>query len=69
MPAAARRSSTVTPCHSVSNFDHVVTQWMSVVTRVCGSALNSSQVQVLTGRGPTLSVKRQSARSTKGEGP
>ena len=31
-------------CQCVSSFDHVVTQWMSTLISVCGSALNSSQL-------------------------
>ena len=37
--------STEIPSHTVPNFDHLVTQWMSVVVVLCGRATNSSQVQ------------------------
>src|SRR6266699_7113132 len=62
-------SSTATPSQAVLNFDHEVTQWMSRVILVCGSALNSDQLHALTGRGPTFSVKVQSAGSIRGVGP
>src|SRR5215470_14461800 len=62
-------SSTATPSHAVLSFDHEVTQWMSRVILVRGSALNSDQLHVLTGRGPTFSVKVQSAGSMRGVGP
>ena len=58
-----------TPSQAVLNFDDGVTQWMSRVIRVCGSALNSDQFHALTGRGPTFSVKVQSAGSIRGAGP
>src|SRR5262245_7048934 len=62
-------SSTVTPSQAVFSFDHEVTQWMSRVILVRGSALNSDQLQALTGRGPTFSVKVQSTGSIRGVGP
>ena len=52
IPAAANRSSIVTPSHFVSNFDHLVTQWMSRCMGVRGSASNSAQLQLASGRGP-----------------
>src|SRR5206468_12725324 len=67
--AAANRSSIATPSQVVSNFDHLVTQWMSPRQVVCGSASNSLQVQAASGFGPSLSVKRHVARSTRGVGP
>src|SRR5262249_52347104 len=54
---------------TVLSFDHEVTQWMSRVILVRGSALNSDQLHALTGRGPTFSVKVQSAGSIRGVGP
>src|SRR5215472_1882529 len=62
-------SSTATPSQAVLSFDHEVTQWMSRVILVRGSALNSDQLHVLTGRGPAFSVKVQSAGSIRGVGP
>src|SRR5258705_13899418 len=62
-------SSTATPSQAVLNFDHEVTQWMSRVILVCGSALNSDQLHALTGRGPTFSLKVQSAGSIRGVAP
>ena len=41
--------STLTPANCVSNFDHVVTQWMSPRYSDGGSACASSQVQVVGG--------------------
>ena len=68
-PASARMSSTTTPSHAVLSFDHEVTQWMSRIILVRGSALNSDQLHALTGRGPTFSVKVQFAASIRGVGP
>src|SRR5262249_41026425 len=62
-------SSTATPSQAVLSFDHEVTQWISRVILVRGSALKSDQLHALTGRGPTLSVKVQSAGSIRGMGP
>src|SRR4051794_27520383 len=62
-------SSTATPSQAVLSFDHEVTQWISRVILVRGSALNSDQLHVLTGRDPTFSVKVQSAGSIRGVGP
>src|SRR5256885_15389638 len=62
-------SSTATPSQAVLSFDHEVTQWMSRVILVRGSALTSDQLHALTGRGPTFSVKVQSAGSIRGVGP
>src|SRR3954452_15146817 len=62
-------SSIATPSHAVLSFDHAVTQWMSRVILVRGRALNSDQFHTLTGRGPTFSVKVQSAGSIRGVGP
>src|SRR5450755_31669 len=42
---------------------------MSPRQTVCGSALNSSQFQLAIGRGPSLIVNLQLARSTRGVGP
>src|SRR5512132_3854159 len=58
MPAALNTSSTSTPSHGVSSFDHLVTQWMSRIWWVFGSALNSAQLQLATGFGPDLQRER-----------
>ena len=68
-PAAARRSSMLTPSHVVSNLLHLVTQWMSPREVVRGSASNSGQLQLASGFGPSLKVNRHVARSTNGVGP
>src|SRR4051812_1317030 len=39
-------SSNATPRHGVSNFDHLVTQWMSTVTSVAGKASTSGHDNV-----------------------
>src|SRR3954451_12471261 len=62
-------SSTATPSQAVLSFDQAVTQWMSRVILVWGSALNSDQSHILIERGPTFSVKVQSAGSIRGVGP
>src|SRR3954470_470865 len=62
-------SSTATPSQAVLSFDHEVTQWMSRIILVRGSALNSDQLHALTARGPTFSVKVQSAGSIRAAGP
>src|ERR1017187_949215 len=69
MPAACNKSSTVTPLQGVSNFDHLVTQWMSPRHTVCGRASNSFQLQLASGFGPSLIVNLQPSRSTRGVGP
>ena len=46
-PAASSRTSTLTPLNVTSNFDHVVTQWMSPVYADRGSAWIWSQVHVV----------------------
>jgi hypothetical protein len=45
--AASSSVSTLTPANRVSNFDQVVTQWMSPRYSERGSACASSQVQVV----------------------
>src|SRR6185312_471185 len=69
MPAPSRRSSISTPLQRVSNLDQVVTQWMSRVSSVWGSALISAHVQLRTGFGPIFRVKRHSSVATRGVGP
>src|SRR5437868_9453448 len=67
MPSSSVSSRT--PCHMVSSFDHLVTQWMSVVTSSAGSARNSSHVQL---RGSSTSpeiVKDQFSGGVYGVGP
>ena len=43
-------------CHSVSSFDHVVTQWMSTTTGVCGSAWNSTHIHFPSSDPPSCSA-------------
>src|SRR3954451_12954948 len=57
--AASSRVSTLTPANQVSNFDHVVTQWIAPRYSDAGSRCASSQVQ-LVGLGtlpPTLMLQ------------
>src|SRR5271156_1303190 len=61
IPAAARMSSTSTPSQGVSSFDQLVTQWISRVTLVCGSPLNSIQLHFCSGLGPSFSSNVQSS--------
>src|SRR5579862_2431315 len=42
--ASAAIVAKATPSHAVSNFDHRVTQWMSVLTVFVGSAVNCPHV-------------------------
>src|SRR5918995_6748687 len=61
--------STETPSQVVSSFDHLVTQWMSLVTSSEGKVRNSSHDHVL---GPSTSpsiVKSHSASGVRGVGP
>src|SRR5215831_14922764 len=46
MPASSIRSSKLMPFHRVSNLDHLVTQWMSVVRSEERSAVNSFQLHL-----------------------
>src|SRR3712207_8276357 len=63
-PAAASSASTATPSHSVSSLLHLVTQWMSTVTLVRGSAWNSSQDHFARREPPCWSAKLQSDRKS-----
>ena len=58
-PAAFSRSSNMTPRQRVSNFDHLVTQWMSKVRSVCGRASNSVQFQRASCCPPLCTVRDQ----------
>src|SRR5215211_6269367 len=65
----SRNVSTETPSQVVPSFDHLVTQWMSLVTSSEGKARNSSHDHVL---GPSTSpsiVKSHSSRGVRGVGP
>src|SRR5688500_3724980 len=64
--ACSSRTSTLTPLKTVSNFDHVVTQWMSPVNVDPGSAWISSQVQVVGVSTSPSTVMVQVAVSTRG---
>src|SRR5262249_13522302 len=58
-----------TPCHTVSSFDHLVTQWMSTVTSSAGSARNSSHVQRRGSSTSPLTVKSHRSSAVYGVGP
>src|SRR5918996_1646606 len=63
------KRSTETPSQVVPSFDHLVTQWMSLVISSEGKARNSSHDHIL---GPSTSpsiVKSHSARGVRGVGP
>src|SRR5919199_2121184 len=61
--------STETPSHLVPSFDHLVTQWMSLVISSEGSRLNSSHVHLLgSSTSPTME-KSHSSRGVRGVGP
>src|SRR5918998_3498724 len=61
--------STETPSHLVPSFDHLVTQWISLVISSEGSCLNSSQVHLLgSSTSPTIE-KSHSSSGVRGVGP
>src|SRR3712207_5204450 len=61
--------STETPSHLVPSFDHLVTQWMSVVISSEGSAWNSSHVHLLASSISPTMEKSHSSRGVCGAGP
>src|SRR6266480_1311681 len=61
--------STLTPFQVVSSFDHLVTQWMSLVTVSVGRAWNSFQVQRLGSSISPSMLKVHWSRLTRGVGP
>src|SRR5215472_16815473 len=61
--------STLTPCHTVSSFDHFVTQWISTVISSLGSARNSSHVQLRGSLTSPLMVKFHRSGGVCGVGP
>src|SRR5919202_6036611 len=65
----ANRVSTETPSHLVPSFDHLVTQWMSVVISSDGSCLNSSHVHLLGSSTSPTTAKSHSSRGVRGVGP
>src|ERR671935_2825158 len=67
--ASLNRVSIDTPSQRVSNFDHLVTQWMSVVSDSLGSARNSSHDHRTVFPSTSRSVKSHFARGTCGVGP
>src|SRR5687767_8447222 len=72
MPRLAPSARTVSidmPSQLVPNFDHFVTQWMSVVSRVRGRALNSSQLHCAVLPSTLRSVKLHFVRGVRGVGP
>src|SRR5215211_6772420 len=66
---SSRSVSTETPSHLVPSFDHLVTQWMSVVISSEGSSLNSSHTHVFgSSTSPTME-KSHSSSGVRGVGP
>src|SRR6266699_2442704 len=63
------RTSTETPFQVVSSFDHLVTQWMSLVTISDGSAANSLHVQRFGSSISPSIEKVHWSRLTRGVGP
>src|SRR5438445_8865774 len=61
--------STETPFHTVSSFDHLVTQWMSLVTVSEGNAGNSFQVHRFGSSISPWIVNVHWSRFTRGVGP
>src|SRR5919202_843243 len=61
--------STETPSHLVPSFDHLVTQWMSVVISSEGNCLNSSHVQRLGSSSSPTIEKSHSSSGVWGVGP
>src|SRR5215204_6696267 len=58
-----------TPSHLVPSFDHLVTQWMSLLASSEGSCLNSSQVHLLGSSSPPTTEKSHSSKGVRGVGP
>src|SRR5215212_7920234 len=66
---SSSRVSTETPSQWVPNFDHLVTQWMSVVISSEGSSLNSSHTHLFgSSTSPTME-KSHSSSGVRGVGP
>src|SRR5215218_396590 len=63
------RRSTDTPSHVVPSFDHLVTQWMSLVISSEGNARNSSHDHALGSSTSPSIVRLHSARGVRGVGP
>src|SRR3989475_2630284 len=63
------RTSTETPFQEVSSFDHLVTQWMSLITVSDGSAASSFHVQRLGSSISPSMEKVHWSRLTRGVGP
>lgn len=67
--ASFSKVSIETPRQTVSSFDHLVTQWISVWTSVCGRAFRESHDH-LPALSPSISIENsQVAVSTLGVGP
>src|SRR4051812_13229281 len=64
--ATANNVSSETPSHCMSNFDHVVTQWIAPSYLSCGSACISSHVHVVGDATSPSTVNVQSAVSIFG---
>src|SRR5215207_2789441 len=63
------RRSTETPSQVVPSFDHLVTQWMSLVTSSEGNARNSSHDHVLGASTSPAIVKLHAESRVRGVGP
>src|SRR6201999_2611200 len=65
----SKSTSTDTPRHAVSSLDHLVTQWMSLVTVSAGSAVNSGHDHDIDDSTAPSIVNDQSSRCGRGVGP
>ena len=59
----------MTPSQTVPSLLHLVTQWMSTVTSVCGSAWNSSQVHLPASDPSSCKVRVHLSSGVCGVGP
>src|SRR5215204_546658 len=66
---SSSRVSTETPSQLVPSFDHLVTQWMSVVISSEGSSLNSSHAHLFSSSTSPTMEKSHSSSGVRGVGP
>src|SRR5215204_6473370 len=65
---SSRSVSTETPSQRVPSFDHLVTQWMSVVISSEGSSLNSSHAHLFSSSTSPTMEKSHSSSGVRGVG-
>src|SRR5215210_9196360 len=66
---SSSRVSTETPSQRVPSFDHLVTQWVSVVISSEGSSLNSSHAHLFSSSTSPTMEKSHSSSGVRGVGP